>query len=123
MNPGFSDYKNYIEFRKNFKKIKSLAVLDGVSLKDDSSLEPYKKCVKQFNLSADLDAIKTVSLISTEGLEECSTFEENTPYFQSKGAKRPQKRNSLYRISKSSKNKKNLLLKLSGKRLNMDTDL
>jgi hypothetical protein len=43
MNPGFENYNEYLKYRTNIRKIKTIQVFDGLDVNDLKTLDSYKK--------------------------------------------------------------------------------
>ncbi len=91
MNPSFLHYEQYLKYRESFKSHKTLKLLDGISLFNDSLLDFYKdQCVTSRNRESSNNNMKSTEYNKNEIVEQ-STFLENTPYYLSKNKRKIEK--------------------------------
>jgi hypothetical protein len=91
MNPSFHHYDQYLKYRGTFKSHKTLKLLDGISLFNDSLLDSYKdQCKISVNRESSDNHMNSTECTKNE-LGEQSTFLENTPYYLSKNKRKIEK--------------------------------
>lgn len=101
MNPSFNQYKLYIKYREAFKCHKTLKILDGISINNDSLLDYYKDhCLFDDDRESSNNITNSIESTKKENGEQ-STFLENTPYYQLSKNKRKLEKSKTLKDRKS----------------------
>lgn len=103
MNPSFNLYEQYLKYRQTFRSHKTLKLLDGISLFNDSLLDSYKNQGVVSSNRESYDYLMNSTECTKNELGEQSTFLENTPYYLSKNKRKIEKSKTVRDRKKNSK--------------------